>query len=227
MSIPNPFPNQSAIGTEDPVGLLVGIKRNFTTAICGPVATADRFGRAGRAYLFDGVNDYLQVGSEPLLTPPKFTVVVTFKLLKLPIGGEVVATQQAGVYAHSENTLVAKKGTYIIQVAHEGGASYCYPKIYIGDWNTVHRGDQIQLNSYYQFALSYTDGNLRLAINGALKFEAAKVPAPASNTEFLVIGNRLSSPYPEFFNGIIDEVRLYDRPLTNEEVTRLYQAGPF
>lgn len=68
---------------------------------------------------------------------------------------------------------------------------------------------------------------MEIAINGVLKFEEVNVPAPVMNTEPLVIGNRLNSNYPEYFNGVMDEIEVYDRPLTNEEVIHLYQSGSF
>jgi hypothetical protein len=209
----------------DALGLLAGIRRNFGVAAYGPVLTPDRFNRPSQACLFDGVDDYLEVPSDPLLALPRFSVLVTFKMLGLPIGGKVVATQQAGPYVQHRMTLVSKKDSYAIKVIREGGASYGSIKVDIGGWKAIYRSLYILPERYYQVALAYADGAVQLFVDGALKLEQAGVQAPPANSEPLLVGRMHATDYPEYFHGTIDEICFFDRPLSAEEAARLFQPG--
>jgi hypothetical protein len=219
---PEPEPGRSLA---DALGLVTGIRRNFGAEAYGPVPAADRFNRPGHACLFDGIDDYMQLPSDPLLGPPRFTILVTFKMLSLPMGGRVVATQQAGPYAQHRMTLLSKKDSYAIKVIREGGAGYGSMKVHVGSWQMIYRSLYILPERYYQAAVTYTDGILQLAIDGVLKLEQAVLPAPMINDEPLLLGRTHAMDYPEYFHGLVDEVCFFDRPLSIEEVGQLFQPG--
>lgn len=201
---------------------IVSTKRNLAPTLYGPSLTEDRFGRTDQAYKFDGVDDFLEVPNDSMLDLQQLTLVLTFKILAVPPGPD---------YA-SKMTLIAKGqdfGNYNLSVSRHGGSSY--PLISYGhhcstgNFAATCWDKQLELNKYYQVAAAYADQNLRIAVNGVQVLEQGNVPEPVLNTASLLVGK---SPYtndPEFFNGVIDEVRLYDWALTSDELTRLYQSG--
>ena len=65
-------------------------------------------------------------------------------------------------------------------------------------------------------ALTYDGSTLRLYINGTLVASRAQTGAILSSTNPLWIGG--NQPWGEFFNGLIDEVRVYNRALSQAEV---------
>jgi parallel beta-helix repeat protein len=69
-----------------------------------------------------------------------------------------------------------------------------------------------------------TSNNMKLYVNGVLDTQATKTGTPSTNTKPLVIGTRSTADW-EFWNGDIDEVRIYSRALTAKETTNLYESA--
>jgi hypothetical protein len=73
------------------------------------------------------------------------------------------------------------------------------------------------LNAWTHLALTYDGANLRLYVNGAPAATKVMTGAIQSVTNPLWIGG--NQPYGEYFNGLIDEVHVYNRALGASEVT--------
>lgn len=197
---------------------IIFFNRKLTSTQYGPSLTTDRFGQPNKAYRFDGVDDFLQVANNASFNLKQLTLVLTFKILAVPPGPD---------YA-SKMTLVSKGldfGNYNISVSRYGSSTYPYVTYghhcSTGNFTATYWDKWLELNRYYQIAVAYANNNLRIAIDGALVLEQGNVPIPVSNTEPLLIGKSPHTNDPEFFNGIIDEVRLYNWSLTKDELTRL------
>ncbi len=65
-------------------------------------------------------------------------------------------------------------------------------------------------NAWSYVALTYDGATLRLYVNGTLAGTQAKTGAIATSTNPLQIGG--DSLYGQFFQGLIDEVRIYNVP---------------
>jgi len=75
----------------------------------------------------------------------------------------------------------------------------------------------IALNTWTHLATTYDGANQRLYINGVLVATKAKTGAiAAANQPLRIGGNNVSG---EFFRGIIDEVRVYNRALSAADIT--------
>jgi hypothetical protein len=201
---------------------IIFFNRKLASTQYGATLTTDHIGRPNQAYQLDGVDDFLQVANNASLNLKQFTLVLTFKILAVPPGPD---------YA-SKMTLVAKGqdlGNYNISVSRYGGSTYPYVTYghhcSTGNFTATYWDKWLEPNKYYQIAAACGDNNLLIAIDGVLVLKQGNVPKPISNTEPMLIGK---SPYandPEFFNGIIDEVHLYNWPMNKDELTRLYQSG--
>ncbi|MFB6318843.1 LamG-like jellyroll fold domain-containing protein [Saccharicrinis sp. FJH54] len=72
--------------------------------------------------------------------------------------------------------------------------------------------------------------NKQLVVDGAFTDPGVYVPANAG--DFIMIGARndgsgTQTPEEGSFNGVIDEVRIYDKALSQEEITAIYEAAGF
>jgi glucose/arabinose dehydrogenase/chitodextrinase len=72
------------------------------------------------------------------------------------------------------------------------------------------------VNAWTNVALTYDGATLRLYINGTQVASRAATGAIQTTNSPLWIGG--NSPYGEYFQGLIDEVRVYNRALTQAEV---------
>ena len=78
----------------------------------------------------------------------------------------------------------------------------------------VHRNIQIPENEWFNFILTVDNGIIRTYINGMLT--GITEQSTTIGDYDLVFGMR--ADYQEFFEGDIDEVKIYDRPLNIEEI---------
>jgi uncharacterized delta-60 repeat protein len=80
--------------------------------------------------------------------------------------------------------------------------------------------DQYNYNEWYHVVGTYDGAFMRLYVNGELKAEEPKVNNIDYNTESIIIGdNPLST---DVYQGNIDDVRLYSRALSSDEIKALY-----
>lgn len=77
---------------------------------------------------------------------------------------------------------------------------------------------------WYHVAVTYDGANTRLYVNGVAEGIQAGVWA-AANSQPLSIGQRGDNA--DFFNGLIDEIEIFNRALSVEEIQSLYNAGSF
>jgi hypothetical protein len=74
----------------------------------------------------------------------------------------------------------------------------------------------VPLNAWTHVALTYDGAALRLYVNGALVSTTDLAgPLPASTSPLRIGGNSI---WGEYFKGLIDEVRIYNRPLSPGEI---------
>jgi hypothetical protein len=84
------------------------------------------------------------------------------------------------------------------------------------EWDT--RGTaQVAANTWTHLAATYDGANLRLYVNGTQTSSRALTGPMVVSTGALRIGG--NAVWPEWFSGLIDEVRVYNRALSAAEVS--------
>ncbi len=80
--------------------------------------------------------------------------------------------------------------------------------------------------SYIAITFNSTDNSVEICKNDVWEYSATETGDMAANDEPLRIGTRDYPDYADyFFAGIIDEVAIYNRVLTSEEIQHHYQDG--
>ncbi len=72
------------------------------------------------------------------------------------------------------------------------------------------------MNTWTHVAFTYDGATMRVFINGTQVASRAQTGTIQSSSSPLWIG--ANQPYGEFFNGLIDEARVYNRALTQAEI---------
>jgi PKD repeat protein len=172
-------------------------------------------GVVGKALRFNG-NDYITINNvDGLSFENEFTITALVQPERLYNGWIVVLTK--GITMQSEYDVVYK--------CQDG---ICKPHIRFTsdvDESYVHTEDTINainLNQWNFITWRFKDGMLSIFLNGNLILEKLLPFEKLKNSEEpLEIGRDLPGN-TEFLYGILDEIRIYNRALTDEEIKTLY-----
>jgi len=88
--------------------------------------------------------------------------------------------------------------------------------VHIGADIVANGNARLPINAWSHVALTFDGATLRLYINGTLNTATSVSGATATSALPLRIGG--NSIWGEFFSGRIDDVRIYNRPLSSSEV---------
>jgi RHS repeat-associated protein len=166
----------------------------------GPAWTT---GKINGALNFDGLDDYVQVG-------PAARLVMTNSMT---IGAWVYPT------ATGSGIVVNKEGEYEIAIA--GTVQWAIANTVPG-WAWINTGYVVSLNQWTHIALVYDGTAVKTYANGALVHTyAASGPISQTTNDFRIGGRQCC---PQFFQGRLDEVRVYNRALSATEIQTLANA---
>lgn len=163
--------------------------------ISGAVRTRGRF---GGGLSFDGRNDWVTVGDDASLD---LTRAMTLEAWVRPTarGARSVLVKERG------NRL--SYGLYGLPSAHVFTTA-----------ERALRGSRLRLGRWSHLAMTWNGRTLRVHVNGSQVAAHALTGAAIASSGPLRIGG--NSIWPEFFKGVIDEVRVYDRALSASEIAR-------
>ncbi|WP_199614121.1 LamG-like jellyroll fold domain-containing protein [Paenibacillus alkalitolerans] len=186
-----------------------GNSGNYSGQVYGAVPTADRFGNPGSAYEFDGINDYILVQPAPKLNKEAFSLSVWVRYgrdAKLSWWNNAIISQDG-----HEGRRVFQLSTYDNRVT----------------WHRFFQSDEVFVQEpvrtgLWEHYVTVFDGSThKLYRNGILMTEKPGRLEP-NEEEPLYIGRKSTDEPYFFFHGAIDDIRMYDRPLTDDEIIALY-----
>ncbi len=175
-------------------------------------------GKIGGALEFDGSNDEVIIADDDVLDD-------TDQL-----------TMAAWVYAHTLDNL--PRGPLSKRVTHS--SQYSYSMFFYGsdrlnvDINTQNNRfacpTAFNEGQWYHLVVAF-DGNLassvrtKVYVNGSLFHTAYETSSSIPNLNSPLVIGQLNGNTSGFFDGLIDDVRIYDRTLTSSEIQTLYNMG--
>ena len=193
----------------------------------GAVQTADRFGRPNNAYRFNGTSNYMKVANSPSLNPAKaITMMAIVKMNGFYTGA------CHGNQIFQKGTKDQNQGVYSLRVADI--TSDCSAVVdtakerawgFYGDFNSS--VGAFDLNKYVRtglwmtLVLSYDGTVAKFYVDGVLKGTTTGTAIFTANAFDLFIGRAESAEYPYWWNGIIDEIRIYNKALCEGAVKQL------
>ena len=168
-------------------------------------------GKFGRCYSFDGVDDYVDCGNKSSLD---ITDAITIEVWLR--ANDIITT--------NPDTGVVLKGPLIYGMTRDersGSNNMLMTYINNGGNNLV---TTIKLEEWQHIVFAY-DKNLvskqwKIYVNGNLKNQRDFTQSIGITTAALHIGENAS----QYFHGLIDEVRMYNRALSAAEISASYNA---
>ena len=180
-------------------------------SVNGATLVQDRHSNAGSAYSFNGINNYISFANVPTSQVDNWTISAWMKLASLSQLSDAVSMGYDDGYSGNGYSMSVSTGT--------GGA---YP----GNQLFVTFGGLGWANSGYSFAsTSQWYHVVMLRSSGVTSFYVNSVQASntSSTTPVTPTSFRIGSENGiRFFNGAIDDVRIYNRALSSTEVSALY-----
>lgn len=189
----------------------------------GATLTTDRFGNSNSAYNFDGTSNYIQL---PKITSLNDAPSFTFSCWILPTGS--TGTRQ---FVLSRGYDYAT-GSFFISQESESNSDYVrfsyngYP-----NYNILSpQGYSIPYQNWQLLTVTKNSTTVNLYINSILVNSSTNTTNLLAKDEFLYIGshwfdNQNGGFFPYYFNGKIDDVGIYNRALTQQEITSLYNQN--
>lgn len=188
-------------------------------AVNGAALTADRFGNLDSAYSFDGLNDYIDSGSgsSTLFNPEDSYTLTAWIMCDDPSGYNSIVAR------HDDNL---NTFNYALDIS-ENQAWFIADEALVQS-TRVRSITELADNIWYQVVGVYDNKDMTLYLNGTeIKSVVSTAGGMGDPTASLYIGKvGYSTSYADYryFDGFIDDVRIYDRALSSEEVTELYNV---
>lgn len=166
-------------------------------------ATWAAAGRFGRALSFDGVNDWATVNDTASLDVTRVTIEAWVRPSTLSGWRTAVLKEQSNGLAYA-------------LYAHDNAPR---PSAYIntgGPDREVQGSAALALNTWSHIAVTYDGTTMRLYVNGAQVGTRSVNGTIIATSGALRIGG--NAVWGEYFTGLIDEVRIYNRALSQAEI---------
>jgi hypothetical protein len=168
----------------------------------GATLTADRFGNAFGAYSFDGINDFIGVSNDFQVNSYEFSLSAWFNInTPFGIGGSgyhyILDSRPNGVWLNV--------GQDHFQTS-------------VGDGSA-----DISLNAWHNISCTIDQFGNHVYIDGMEIANSPNFGIQLENMNTLNIGRRFSDS--EYLFGSIDDVAIYNRALTPQEIQALYLSG--
>ena len=175
---------------------------------------------------FDGVDDYVKIANADILGGKTSATIMAWVYLK-----EYAETSQNPIIVDRE--LGANKSDFQLIVLPEDYGNNRH-KLLFSIWNPLTGGNaiaisnlDIPLNTWTFVTGVYNRSNLKVYINGNYEGTSPYFtsPIPSKSNDLRIGGDAFASFYPgkkTQFNGMIDEVAIFDKDLTSYEIRDYY-----
>ncbi|MFA7171214.1 MAG: DUF2341 domain-containing protein [Candidatus Paceibacterota bacterium] len=177
--------------------------------ISGADYTADKEGNANAALSFDGVDDYVDCGNDESLNITDEITISTW-----------VKTSQSKNYQRISDKLDVWQFYTYTTTGNLGSALYTSS----GNYGDKDSGKFIADGIWHNVILVYNGSYIRFYVDGIkTPNEFSQTGTLNINTNDVYIGNR--GTLDRGFQGSIDDVRIYNRALSEDEIEQLYLEG--
>jgi hypothetical protein len=178
---------------------------NNNGTVHGATLTADRHGVSNRAYLFDGIDNYIEISHSSSMN------------LSQQISISFWAKFETSADYYWPYHIIEKYGCWGIgqrEFDIVGGISTS-----IGDFNFFLLNFEVE--RFYHIVMAYNGSLLKSYVNGVLSESTSASGLIITNLNNIYIGKyTLGDGY--FFDGTLDDIRIYNRALTDQEISALY-----
>ncbi len=192
----------------------------------GATLSVDRFGNPYSAYYFNGISNYIVLNNNlPIINSPQFTISAW--AIMYGLGGGTKQLNNIFEQRCDDGSTSAKSTIHLTAEENTGNASF----LVRSSVNSL--GNYIEIQSpskgygawHNYIGVLDASSNLRFYIDG---IQVGQTPFTQTgdfitDINYVDIGSyHYSGVFNGYFNGNIDEVRIYNRGLSQSEITAIY-----
>ena len=177
-------------------------------------------GRIGGALKFDGKDDWVEVGEYPTLE--RFTVCVWVNIEIRSRESPVFVCLRANVVQQPNRDL-----NFEIDILGKHTAVELYSHLPNGTGVRVQSNTNLVGTGWHHVAASYDGREYRVYVDGQLENRLTGGPPATRGTQSLSFGAEpiVSSRQRYWHRGKLDDIRIYDRALSDADLRSLYESG--
>ncbi|MBK9530794.1 MAG: LamG domain-containing protein [Chitinophagaceae bacterium] len=181
--------------------------------------TADRLGNPNSAYHFNGIDTYMRIPDNPTL---KMNDKLSISLWVKPTGWYTGQCYNNMMVIKGDGDNVA--GRYSSRFSDVFNGCSATPSTteerFFDGFGNAATVPIVQLNQWYSVVITFDGTTSKIYVNCVLQ-GTVNITRNFTNTHDLFIGHLNSAQFPYWLNGDLDEIRLYDRALNQDEVNVL------
>lgn len=187
-------------------------------SVNGATPSVDRFGNENSAYKLDGINDYILVSNKSQLNFNKGTISFWLKTssnalmqpLKKINYNDASGEQFGFTINNSKNHFDVKQNSNC--VAGQG-------------WLLANSTSPINNNQWHHIVGIIDSNVIKFYADGVVISQSALSQVGSDVCTGDINIGRNWSTYPEWFDGLIDDIAIWNRVLTEDEIKGLYEAN--
>ena len=182
----------------------------------GVLITDDRLLNLNSAYDFDGIDDQIEVNHSTSISPNQYVSVNVWIYPR----------------AYEDNKHCVSKGSHINYTYRsygiQGPESNEKARFFVSNGSVeegISTSSNLTLNQWHQITGVYDGASLKIYVNGLLDNQMNFSGSINQNTEPLLFGSHKYYAFADYwFNGKIDDIGIWNRALTQQEITDLYNG---
>ena len=181
--------------------------------VYGAQLTTDRCGNENSAYYFDGISNYISIKNSTTLCPQDFTLSVWFRFTTDNQNSRFILSKSSDDFAGNSYCLRYESNQLQVQCDYSSSFGY-YTNFNNGIWNHA----AFTLDAISSISTLYLNG--KLVANGIVSGNTVYSADPllfGAESDFMVLY--------KFFAGSIDDILIYNRALSEEEILSLYNTN--
>ncbi len=191
----------------------------------GATVTTDRFGNSNSAYSFNGSSNYINVGNNINFNNSSFTISAWIKPASVPSNTFSAIVSTLGFNASAPFKGVEMNFWNTLRLTCQMGDNTIWSGI---DGSITTQTQAFQLNQWYYCVITFDNTTLKMYLNNVI-IGSANITSFLSNVNSPVLfGARGQYPNPQigaYYNGVIDDIGIWNKALTPTEISNLYSGN--
>lgn len=191
---------------------------DYHGTVDGATLTNDRFENGNSAFGFDGTDDLINTSLSSIIEPEEFSVVAWIKTSETINSQSIISKYNHSSGSDLDDSFYLGMHNGLVKWQMNAGDSY----------SIIEASVNISNDQWHFLAGTWDGTNQIIYIDGAqdsvLTYSGT---GHINNTNLPVIIGKTENQGggPRYFNGVIDDIRLYEKALTADEIQTLYHEG--